>query len=218
MRTLIAAALLFAAAPLAAQDPDRAVPGGGALPPGWQVSLDRPGTPAADVRFFPVGADFHVTTGPAAVLWNPANAAIGEYRARATFMQTRAPTHPEAYGLIVAARNLDGQPPAGPDYMYFVIRGDGKYLVRHRAANGDLHDIVEWTEHPAIAKQDAQGKATNAVAAEAGAFGLRFLVNGQKVAEFLKADVPYLTTDGIVGLRVNHNLDVHVSNFAVEKM
>ncbi len=213
MRTLLFATLVLAAAPLAAQDPDRAAAGGGALPAGWQVRPDRPDASAADVRFFPIGGDFHVTTGPAAVLWNPANAATGEFRARATFMQTRAPAHPEAYGLVLGGKNLDGAPPAGPDYLYFLVRGDGKYLVRHRAANGDLHNVVEWTEHAAIAKQDAAGKATNAVAAEGGAFGVRFLVNGQKVAEF-----PGIATAGIVGLRVNHNLDVHVSDFAVEKM
>jgi len=213
MRALPFVALLLAASPLAAQDADRAVAGGGTFPAGWHVRPDQPTASAANVRFFPVGADFHVTTGPAAVFWNPANAATGEYRARATFMQTRAPTHPEAYGLILAAKNLDGAPPAGPEYIYFVIRGDGKYLVRHRAANGDLHNVVEWTEHAAITKQDAEGKATNAVVAEGGAFGVRFLVNGQKVAEF-----PGVGSAGIVGLRVNHNLDVHVSGFAVEKM
>jgi len=213
MRTLLFSALLLAAAPLAAQDADRAVAGGGALPAGWHVTLDRPDASAADVRFFPAGDGLHVTTGPAAVLWNPANAATGEFRAHATFAQTRAPAHPEAYGLVLGAKNLDGTPPAGPDYLYFVIRGDGKYLVRHRAANGDLHNVVEWTEHAAIARQDAEGKASNAVVAEGGAFGVRFLVNGQKVAEF-----PGIATAGIVGLRVNHNLDVHVSNFGVEKM
>jgi hypothetical protein len=208
MRTLVAAALLLAASPLAAQ-----AQGGGTLPPGWQVRPDQPTASAADVRFFVAGDGLHVTTGPAAVLWNPANAATGEFRARVTFLQTRAPQHPEAYGLVLGGKNLDGQVPAGPDYLYFVVRGDGKYMVRHRAANGELHDVVNWTEHAAITKQDAAGKATNAIAAEAGAFGVRFLVNGQKVAE-----LPGISTAGIVGLRVNHNLDLHVSDFAVERM
>jgi len=208
MRTLVAAALLLAASPLAARAQDAGRP----LPAGWHVLPDRPAS-AADVRFFVAGDGLHVTTGPAAVLWNPANAATGEFRARVTFAQTRAPQHPEAYGLVLGGKNLDGTPPAGPDYLYFLVRGDGKYMVRHRAANGDLHDVVNWTEHAAIARQDAAGKATNALVAEAGAFGVRFLVNGQKVAE-----LPGIPTAGIVGLRVNHNLDVHVSDFAVERM
>ena len=224
MRTLIlAAALLGAAAPLAAQHQHGA--GGhahgaaphAALAGGWHARADRADAKLEEVTFAAMGGGFHVTSGPAAIYWNPANAASGEYRARATFTQTRAPEHPEAYGLVVAGKNLDGQPPQGPDYMYFLVRGDGKYMVRHRAANGDLHDIVPWTEHAAVARADAQGRATNTVAAEAGAFGVRFLVNGTRVAEFLKSQVPYLNTDGIVGLRVNHRLDVHVADFAVER-
>ena len=217
MRTLlVSAALLVAAAPLAAQ---HAHGGHGAhgLPAGWQARADRAGASLEQVHFMAMGDGFHVTSGPAAVFWHPENAATGEYRARATFAQTKAPEHPEAYGLVLAGKNLDGQPPQGPDYLYFLVRGDGKYMVRHRAANGDLHTLVDWTESPAVRRQDAQGKAVNALAAEAGAFGVRFLVNGTRVAEFLKKDVPYLNTDGLVGLRVNHNLDVHISEFAVER-
>jgi hypothetical protein len=92
-----------------------------------------------------------------------------------------------------------------------------KYLIKHRAANGDIHTVTDWTEHATVAKQDAAGKATNALAVEAGDFGVRLFVNGTRVAEFLKADVPYLQTDGVVGLRINHNLDVHVAGFRVVK-
>ena len=90
-------------------------------------------------------------------------------------------------------------------------------MVRHRAANGDLHTIVPWTEQAAIRKQNAQGQASNAMVVEGGDWGIRLKVNGTQVAEWLKKDVPYLTTAGQVGLRVNHNLDVHVSNFGVTR-
>ncbi|HEX2202291.1 MAG TPA: hypothetical protein VHG91_03280 [Longimicrobium sp.] len=216
------ALLAATAAPLAAQGHTHGAQGGNhgahhgggahAMPAGWQARLDREGSTDA-LHFMEMSGGFHVTTGPAAVFYNPANNVTGDFRARATFTQTKAPTHPEAYGLVIAGKDLG----AAADYMYFIVRGDGKYMVRHRAPNGEVHTIVDWTESPALVKQDAAGKATNALAVEGGAFGVRFLANGQKVAEFLKADVPYLVTDGIVGLRVNHNLDVHVSDFAVER-
>ena len=214
MRKLIVtlAALAVAASPLAAQDhqhdPDHAVAGGGTLPAGWQAHLDRADANLADVKFVAMGDGFHVTTGPAVILWNPANAvAGGSFTARATFAQTKAPTHPEAYGMIVAGNALNG---AGANYIYFLVRGDGKYMVRHRAENGDVHTIQDWTENAAIHKQNEQGQATNAVEIEGGPSGVRYKVNGTQVAE-----TPGVASAGQVGLRVNHNLDVHVSGFGV---
>jgi hypothetical protein len=219
MRKLILAlAIVVIASPLAAQghehDPDHAAAGGGTLPAGWQAHLDRADASPANLRFVAMGNGFHATTGPAAILWNPANTVSGEFSAHATFAQTKAPTHPEAYGLFIAGHDLSG---TAAEYMYFLVRGDGKYMVRHRAANGDLHTIAPWTEHAAIHRQNEAGQATNTLAVEGGPWGVRYLVNGAKVAEWPARDVPYLETDGQVGLRINHNLDVHVSDFGVDR-
>lgn len=219
MRTLtLCAMLLAAAAPLAAQghqhdDPDHAAAGGGTLPAGWHAHPDRADANLQGLVFAPMGGGFHATTGPAVILWNPANAATGEFTAHATFAQTKAPMHPEAYGLFIAGSGLD----ATPDYMYFLVRGDGKYMVRHRAANGDLHTIVDWTESPAVHKQNEAGQATNTLAVEGGPWGVRYKINGTQVAQWLTRDVPHIHADGIVGLRVNHNLDVHISDFGVTR-
>lgn len=216
MRKLILtlATVVAAAQPLAAQqhqhDPDNHVAGGGTLPAGWMAHLDRADANLADVKFAPMAGGYHVTTGPAVILWNPANnVAGGNFTAHATFAQTKAPMHPEAYGLFIAGSDLSGP---GANYFYFLVRGDGKYMVRHRAANGDVHTIQDWTENAAVHKQNEQGQASNAVAVEGGAFGLRFKVNGTQVAE-----IPNVGTAGQVGLRVNHNLDVHVSDFGVDR-
>ena len=160
MRKLIVtlATLAAAASPLAAQQQPHNHGGGGhdagTFPAGWQARLDRADANLADVKFEAMGDGFHVTTGPAVILWNPENTfASGDYRVQATFAQTKAPTHPEAYGIFVAGKDLD----SAPDYMYFLVRGDGKYMVKHRAANGEVHTIVDWTENAAIQKQDAAG-------------------------------------------------------------
>jgi hypothetical protein len=42
---------------------------------------------------------------------------------------------------------------------------------------------------------------------------VRLLVNGAQVAALPGSHVG--STDGVVGLRVNHNLDVHISDFKV---
>lgn len=217
MRTLILGlALVAAAAPLAAQaghnhDPDRPAAGGGTLPAGWHARADRGTT--ANLRMADMPPGWHITTGPAVILWRPADVATGEFTATTTLHQTAAPTHPEAYGLFIAGSGLD----SNPDYMYFLVRGDGKYMVRHRAANGELHTIVDWTENAAVRKQNAAGAASNTLVVEGGPWGVRFKVNGTQVGEWLKRDVPYLNAAGQIGLRVNHNLDVHASTLTVER-
>lgn len=216
MRKLIVtlATLAAAASPLAAQQhPHNPVDGGheaGTLPAGWQARLDRADANLGDVKFEAMGDGFHVTTGPAVILWNPANnVADGSFTARVTFAQTKAPTHPEAYGLVAGGRDLSG---SAPEYFYFLVRGDGKFMLRHRAANGELHTIHDWTENAAIHKQDAQGQATNTLAIVATPSGVIYKVNRVQVAE-----TPNVSGVGQVGLRVNHNLDVHVSNFGVDR-
>ncbi len=216
MRKLVftLATLAAAASPLAAQQQPHNHGGGGhdagTLPAGWQARLDRADANLADVKFVAMNDGFHVTTGPAVILWNPANnVAEGSFTARVTFAQTKAPTHPEAYGIVAGGRNLSG-PTA--EYFYFLVRGDGKFMLRHRASNGELHTIHDWTEHPAINKQNAQGQATNTVAIVATPSGVIYKVNRTQVAE-----TPGVSGVGQVGLRVNHNLDVHVSNFGVDR-
>lgn len=213
-KLLLTLAVLAIAAPAGAQtskqaDPDDTVQGA-ALPAGWSARLDRAGAPANAVEFVVMGTGFHATMGPAAIFWNPKMAAKGAYRASGTFTQTKAPRHPEAYGLILGGRHLDTD---AQDYLYFLVRQDGKFLVKHRAG-AETHTLVDWTEHAAVNKADAAGKATNALRIDVGEKAVTFIVNGQEVRTVER--VPSMNTDGLVGLRVNHNLDVHIADFAVE--
>jgi hypothetical protein len=214
-RTLMAAtALLAAAAPLAAQQHDAHHPAGrhaagGEFPEGWQGRVDRETQKIEDVRFMAMGSGFHVITGPHAILWNPAHSAQGAYTATATFAQTTAPERLEGYGLMVGGQQLD-QPTQ--DYLYFLIRHDGSYMIRHRAGT-EVHTLVNWTQHDAIRKATATDAASNVLAIDAGAQQVRFLINDQIVNTVDR--VPMLNTNGIVGFRVGHHLDVHITNFAV---
>lgn len=186
---------------------------GGQVPAGWTIRLDdkETGRTVNDTRFINMGSGYHVTSGPAAIYYNPADQASGAYTASASFHQTKAPTHPEAYGLFIAGHDLQS---AQQSYLYFLVRGDGKYYVAHRAGT-EVHKVVPWTDNAAIVKQDANGAATNVLSIQATADSLHFLVNGTRVQSFAKGGM--LGTDGQVGLRVNHNLDVHIDGFGVKK-
>jgi hypothetical protein len=208
--------VLLTAAPLVAQmtsskehDPDVKADGG-ALPAGWMGRTDRPNAKLEDAKFVAMGPGFHVTSGPAAIYWRSANTVSGPFTATATFTQTKAPMHPEAYGLFFMGNDL--QAPT-QSYAYFLVRGDGKVMVKHRAGTA-LHTILDWTESTAVRKADANGKATNMLTVDASkADSVRLFVNGTQVAALPGSQVG--STNGAVGLRVNHNLDVHVADFTV---
>lgn len=230
MRLLPALLAAAVAAPLAAQtpaappagghdmhgmamqaDPDK-MAGGGLKVPGWTARFDRAEAKPAQVSFTRMGAGYHVTAGPAAIYYPAKSTASGDYTVRASFTQMKAPMHPEAYGLFAGGQSLQG---AAPSYVYFIVRGDGKYTVKHRANATEVHTLVDWTASDAVKSAGADGKATNALQIRVVADSVHFVANGTQVAAVPRQQ--FGTLAGVAGFRVNHNLDVHVDGFAVSK-
>jgi len=205
-------AVTATAAPLAAQaDPDKNVAGSGALPAGWHAHTER-NAPLAALKFVSMGDGYHATMGPAAIFWRDADSVTGEYHTVATFTQTKAPMHPEAYGLIVGGQHLAD---SAQSYTYFLVRGDGMYSIRRRQGYANRPTaIVEWTVNDAVNKADGAGRATNELGVTVKGGRVQFLVNGKDVYSAAAADVD---TKGTVGYRVNHNLDVHLTPIEVHR-
>ncbi len=219
MRAFVVLAALLAAVPAAAQQHQHGQAGAhqhghehpaGVLPAGWEARLDRPGG-LENVRFMEMQGHQHFILGPSAIFFNPAHTATGAYRLSATFTQNRPTAHPEGYGLVVGGRDLQG---AGQDYLYFLVRQDGRFMVKHRAGT-DTHTLIDWAEHSAVTRANAEGRTVNALRVDVSGEGVRFLVNGTEVGSLPR--VQYLNTDGIYGLRVNHGLDVRVDSLAVAR-
>lgn len=214
LSTLLALALV--AAPVAAQqhggmkDPDNAVKGGGTLPAGWSARTDK-NAPLTNVKFATMGTGLHATMGPAAIFWTGSDTATGDFHTVASFTQMKAPMHPEAYGLFIGGSDLGG---AHQRYTYLIVRGDGKFMIKRR--NGDsVSTVVDWTANDAVNKADSTGKATNEVSMLVKGGTVSFMVNGKEVHNGNAAD---FDTKGQVGIRVNHNLDVHIAGFAVHHL
>ena len=209
----VAAPAAATVAPMPSTDPDKIIAGGGVTVVGWTGRVDPQAATAGrninEAKFVSMGSGFHVTAGPAAIYWNRTNTATGNYTATATFSQTKASAHAEGYGLIIGGHDLDKPT---ENYAYFLVRQDGKFLINHRADDNTVHKMVDWTANPAVHAIDASGKATNTLTVVVGADKVSFRVNGTEVHSVPKAT---LGTTGIVGLRINHNLDVHISDFAV---
>ena len=121
----------------------------------------------------------------------------------------KPPTHPEAYGLVLNGSNMDGD---DQSYLYFLVRHDGKFMINHRAGS-ELHKLVEWTDNAAIAKPDANGKSTNVLAVDVTPTAINYMVNGKTVQSFVRNQP--MTAEGAYGLRINHNLDLHIADFTL---
>ena len=212
---LAIAAIAVAALPLVAQDhqhaadPDKKMAGPGSLPSGWKGRLDSGDKTLAGVKAAQMGGGVHFMTGPAGIYYKPSDKGTGAYETHATFTQMVPADHPEAYGLFIGGADLDG---AAQKYTYFIVRQDGKYMIKRRAGK-ETPTIVDWTDSAAIKKADASGKMSNTLAIEVGKDKVRFLVNG---AEVTSVDAAKVDTMGTPGLRVNHNLNLHVEGFAVK--
>lgn len=217
------ALVMLSAATLSAQksDPDKLIANGGVTVPGWAGRLDpraaSQGRKITEAKFYPMGHGIHVTSGPAAIYWNDKNTLPANYMVSATFIQESASAHPEGYGLIVAGSQLTTP---NQSYLYFLVRQDGKFLINHRANDSTVHKIIDWTANSAVKAIDATGKATNMLSVVGTPMKVSFRVNGTEVQSMDRSVVDgggaHSGSSGVAGIRVNHNLDVHIDGFYVQ--
>jgi hypothetical protein len=228
------------ASPLAAQgggmagmnmDPTNKIVGSGKLPAGWELRWDT-GTPSmTEVDVQKVGTSMHFRSGPAAIYYDPKDVAKGDYTVSATFSQAKSMGH-EGYGLFIGGANLQD---STQHYIYFIVKpcrshdpcsGEaaktgtplGEILISQRTSNAKPTALVA-TAHDDAVNTDAPGSgaATNVLAIRVAKDSLHFYANGKEVRTFAKSAFNGAPTDGIAGLRVNHNLDITVEGFAMKK-
>jgi len=206
------------------QEADRKVAGGGITAKGWQGKIDagsaKQGRTIADSKFDQEGNALHLKVGPAAIYWNPANTAKGDYTVKATFKETKVTSdHPHPYGVFIGGKNLDTDK---PNLMYCVAYGDGTFLVRQFVATGNgVANIAKRQPHAAVHKAGSDGGVTNDVGWSVKGGRAECVINGTSVAGFDGAEIvgpdKLESTDGIYGIRVSHNIDVTVSGLGVTK-
>ncbi|MEO5897906.1 MAG: hypothetical protein ABIS06_19640 [Vicinamibacterales bacterium] len=211
-------AVALAACTVSAQDADRKVAGGGITAKGWQGKIDpgkqNEGKSINDSKFMEMDGGLHLQVGPAAVYWNPANTATGDYMVKATFKETKvASDHPHPYGLFIGGSKLDTETPS---FVYCVAYGNGDALVRG-FSEGKVVQVSKRAPSPAVNKAAADGGVTQEIAWSVKGDKAECMVNGTVVASLPKADLvgpgKLESTDGVYGIRVSHNLDVLVTGF-----
>jgi hypothetical protein len=212
-----AIALLLPTVPQAQQqdDPSRVIKDGGIKAPGWQGKVDAreaaKGLSTTSSRFAMKGNDIDIMTGPNTTYWNPANTATGDFTVKATFKDLKSDAgHPHAAGLFIGGSNLDSDT---PNYTYCLAYTDGSYLVR-QMVGPKATTLAKKAPNPAIKGPDAKGLVTNEIAWVVKGNRAECQINGTSVAGF---DKPAVTTDGIYGIRANHNISTVVTGFGIAK-
>jgi hypothetical protein len=186
-------------------------------PKGWKMHTDHsadaadPDAPGAN-KFVAAGSGFHATNPMAAIYWNPANTATGAYTLKGTFKLIKSTGFNEYYGLIFGGSALEGPM---QNYLYFMVTDDGTYLIKRRDGSS-TQGVSAKTPSDAVKKPDASGSATNALEVRVGADKVDFVINGTVVKSMPKTG-PVAKTDGIYGMRINHQLDVQIDGFGVSK-
>lgn len=220
MRTLLAlAATLVVALPVAAQDADRTVAGGGISVDGWRGRVDRrpasQGRTVADSKFGMENGALRLSVGPAGNFWNPAHTVRGNYEVKATFKEHKmAASHPHSYGIFIGGADLESDTET---LMYCIAYGTGTYSVKtFHGAN--VVTLVDRAATTALRAADANGESTNEIGWRVADGRASCVINGTVVRTFERAEVvaadKLKSTDGVYGLRVSHNLELTVSGLS----
>ena len=225
-RTLSLALLaLIATVPLLAQAPE-----------GWKVRIDRSTNAndpdgAGEIQFTTIPGGFHAVNPAAAIFYNPANTASGTYTLKGTFKLMEPSPHENTYGLILGGSSLET---TEQNYLYFLVSQEGNWLIKRR--EGDqmpdpnaaptgrgrgrggpraiTQDVVEKQMHEAVQQPGADGTSVNTLEVRVMADTVDFVINGTVVHSGPKSTMAG-TTDGIYGIRVNHQLNVQITDFGI---
>lgn len=179
-------------------------------PKGWKLRVDRSTSStdpddAGSIKFTEEGGGFHAVNPQAAVYWNPADMASGNYSIKATFTLLEPSNHTNYYGIVFGGRDLDG---ANQQYAYFMVAQDGTWLLKTRKGSG-TQEVAGRMRNAAVKTPGADGKSVNNLEVRVSGDMVQYVVNGTMVDSTPKSALG-MSTDGIYGLRVNHFLNVRI--------
>lgn len=179
-------------------------------PQGWQWRFDRPAqrTSAQAVsdstwRFDEMAPGWHLTSGPAGMLYPDAPRAAGPFTIAADFVVFPG-TSDAGFGLFIGGSELDG---ATANFLSVLMRRDGSMSVT-RTTGGAETVVVPWKQHAVIQPHGGSGVVTNRMRVNASADSLRVFVNDSSVVRLALDGAP---TDGHFGFRVGELVNLHLT-------
>lgn len=189
-----------------------------ATPSDWKWRLDTEATlvqgqdvPEGSWRFVTMPPGWHVTTGPAGLLY-PASVEelAGNFTVEAEAFLFPG-NSPEGYGVFLGGSGLE--PGQASAYTAFLVRHDGQMsIVRH--AGGKTVPVSAWSKHDAVVPYTGKGTAKNVITVAVAPTTVTVQINGVEVASMPRSS---LEVDGRAGLRVGAGVNLHVGRFDVTR-
>ena len=172
-------------------------------PKGWRWHTDHPATLVTEsgatdstLYFVTMPPGWHVTTGPATLLFNPAHTASDRFSLEAGIYLF--PDAGEAeYGLFTG----------GEHGLAFVLRADGSSAV-HRLDEASGEWLVPWAGRPGPLQQ-ADQPVFNVLRVDASPHSLTFVVNDSTLATIPRTDG---LAEGRFGFRVGSGMNLHIKS------
>jgi hypothetical protein len=183
-------------------------------PPGWKwvtaneaKLVDTLDPPEGSWLFGTMAPGWHITTRPPVILFEPRYATTGRFSVESEIFLFPGASA-AGFGLFVGGADLEGK----PRYAAFLIRRDGHVAIETVHA-GRATLLVNWTKAPGVLPGGEAGDpARNVLRVDGEADVVRFSVNGNVVADVPRTSAAF---DGIVGLKVGGDLNLHVTNLDV---
>lgn len=204
----------------------RAVADGGVHVKGWVGKIDaneeKAGQTLTNAKLAGDANALHITTGPAATYWNPANTASGNYTVKATFTEPKFMNlndHPHPSGIVIAGNDLGT---SQQSYLYCAANGNGTFIVRGFGPEPFQVNGRRGETHAAVHKAAAKGEpVTQEIAVSVKGDKVECAINGTVVGSYDKATLvtagKLKSTDGVYGVRFAHNTEGTVSGLSVTK-
>lgn len=177
-------------------------------PVDWKWRVDGPGAivdadppKATDTRFVAMPPGWHITTGPATLLYHPDDQTKGNFAVEAEIHLFPGESQ-EEYGVFLGGKGLAAS--ETPSYVSFVARRDGKGAIIPRGGTA----IVDWKANEAILPNATKDTVRNVLRVDVTANDVVFTANGKEVAKIPRAG---LNLDGYFGFRFGKDMNVHAS-------
>lgn len=172
-------------------------------PPGWRVIRDSVAAPGDSVSLVMMPPGWHMTTGAAALVFDPQRTAAGRFTIESQVFLFPS-TRDEGYGLFLGGRNLGTD---SASYLAVLLRADGAVAVQqHR--RGVTTMLRDWARHDSVAIRKADEPVKNVLRLDISPRQLTVAVNRAEVA---KLSIAANSADGQFGFSLGASTNVHVS-------